>query len=329
MAIKFLEAKNLCFGYYRSPLCLKDINFSLCAGKKVLLLASEGMGKSTYLYVISGFQPSYFGQILVEGKELKTIPDEEKKFSYLPSEPVFFNKKTIEQNFEFFYQTINSKSGGFAELKTTLSDFGLNLNLKTKIKKLSLFERRMLSIVRSWLKRPQIFFIDDLLEGLSDEEGAKILTAYEKILGNSATVFLACSNKTFKDNRESLIGLNFSKVQYLCLASLFEMKSIAEFEETLKNINQLEFLNGFSQQKAIITKSRENYYLSFNGEEFARLSSKLYTKLNVLKLEGADDEEVILVKKGEFCEGNIQAIAESLLNGDIMLFSAIGGERVV
>ena len=98
----FFEIKNLCFSYYKNPLCLKDINLSLNKGQKVFCVASKDMGKTTFLKVLSSFELSYFGQILLEGKNLKSLLDNEKKFSLLFSQPVVFNKKTIKENLDYF-----------------------------------------------------------------------------------------------------------------------------------------------------------------------------------------------------------------------------------
>ena len=80
---QFFEAKNVCFSYYRKPLCLKDVHLSIKKNEKVILLAPEEMGKTTFLKVLSSFEDKYFGKILYNGKDLKTLGDEEKNFSLI------------------------------------------------------------------------------------------------------------------------------------------------------------------------------------------------------------------------------------------------------
>ena len=40
----FFETKNLCFSYYKSPLYLKDVNFSIAKKSKNIILASKDSG---------------------------------------------------------------------------------------------------------------------------------------------------------------------------------------------------------------------------------------------------------------------------------------------
>ena len=59
------------------------------------------MGKTTFLSVLSSYNSNYSGEILLNGQELKSISDDEKFFSFLPNEPIFFNNKTILQNINY------------------------------------------------------------------------------------------------------------------------------------------------------------------------------------------------------------------------------------
>ncbi|MBQ8424932.1 MAG: ATP-binding cassette domain-containing protein, partial [Clostridia bacterium] len=107
MENSFFEIKNLSFSYYKQPFCFRNINLSFNNNEKVLLLASKDMVKTTFLSVISSFENSYYGEILLNGKELNSIDDKDKNFSYLPSNPVFIEKKSIKYNFDFFLKNNN------------------------------------------------------------------------------------------------------------------------------------------------------------------------------------------------------------------------------
>ena len=97
----FFDVNRLCFSYYRSTMTLKDVSFSLEKNMKVLILASKDMGKTTSLKVFSGFEDSRFGNIYLNGKELKQIDDKDKNFSLVLSDPVLFENKTIKDNLNY------------------------------------------------------------------------------------------------------------------------------------------------------------------------------------------------------------------------------------
>ncbi|QGY42505.1 ATP-binding cassette domain-containing protein [Maribellus comscasis] len=72
-----IELDNLSVGYEQSgakPLeILSGIDFSACPGEMVALIGSNGIGKSTLLRSLVGFQDYFSGNIKLNGDELKTI----------------------------------------------------------------------------------------------------------------------------------------------------------------------------------------------------------------------------------------------------------------
>lgn len=67
-----IELRHLTVGYGEKAV-LSDINQSLEAGRLVCLLGSNGVGKSTLLRTLAGFQPPLAGKVLLEGKDLASL----------------------------------------------------------------------------------------------------------------------------------------------------------------------------------------------------------------------------------------------------------------
>jgi iron complex transport system ATP-binding protein len=70
-----IEIKNLTIGY-RTGKQLKQVaenlNATVYSGELTCLLGANGVGKSTLLRTLSGFQPKFFGEIFIRGKEIAT-----------------------------------------------------------------------------------------------------------------------------------------------------------------------------------------------------------------------------------------------------------------
>lgn len=82
-----IQVNGLSFSYKGSKqLILNDVSLSLNAGEIGILLGRNGSGKSTLFSCLSGVRRSYKGEILIDGKELKTIPAKEraKLVAYVP-----------------------------------------------------------------------------------------------------------------------------------------------------------------------------------------------------------------------------------------------------
>ena len=75
-----IQLNDLCVGYRtkRGPKVVAEgINACIESGELTCLLGANGVGKSTLLRTLSGFQPQLGGSIWVEGKELAAYTDKE------------------------------------------------------------------------------------------------------------------------------------------------------------------------------------------------------------------------------------------------------------
>jgi iron complex transport system ATP-binding protein len=72
-----IELKQLSVGYQQSgeaPLkVLREVNLTAAPGEMVALIGSNGIGKSTLLRTLAGFQPWFDGDILVKGRSLSSL----------------------------------------------------------------------------------------------------------------------------------------------------------------------------------------------------------------------------------------------------------------
>lgn len=65
-----VRLRNLCIGYGKRVVA-KDINESIRQGELTCLLGPNGVGKSTLLRTLAGFQPKLSGDILINGKGIE------------------------------------------------------------------------------------------------------------------------------------------------------------------------------------------------------------------------------------------------------------------
>lgn len=328
----FFDVQNLNFAYLKSSLTLKDVNFSLAKFDKALLLASKEQGKTTFVKVVSSFDSNYFGKILLEGKELKTIPDEAKGFSVHLSCPVLLENKTIKENFEFLFSSMNQECLSDEKLLKSLKEFDIEADLKTKTKKLSLFDKRKFQIIRTLLRDTKILFVDDVFEGLLEEEMLLMLSLYEKyFLSKKCTVIVSVSAENYKKLKENLKKIEFSKILYLNLGVLKEFKNLSKFEEDLSNFDMINYANGFESVNADLSCEKSFYIVEFAENKFVRLDTKFNEKLKKLKLDFADSEPIKIVFKHGLNIDNLSddEFNKLVLKNEVLLFSNLDGERLI
>ena len=68
---KYFKVENLCYGYLKKPLFLKDINFSADKDDRVLVLALDDNGKTSLVKTLSGFDERFFGKVFLQDTEMK------------------------------------------------------------------------------------------------------------------------------------------------------------------------------------------------------------------------------------------------------------------
>ena len=326
---KFFDARNVCFSYYKKPLCLKDVYLSLNKKEKVILLAPEEMGKTTFLKVLSSFEDKYFGRILYKGKDLKTLSDEEKNFSLIFAEPVFI-KGSIRKNIDYLTDTLKREKLSNEELCNLLKLFEINADEKTKVKKISLLDKRKLMLLRAYIKRPDIVFVDDIFEDIEKEEVVSLLKSFMIATENTATIF-AAGSETIKAFKEDIETIKFSKVYYLNNADYYEFDSFDEFFENKVDFMSLSFSKDWQSELAFITRESDGYYFSMEEHVFYKLDKKFYDKLDALKLDIGDREDVYFVTNIDYDVSNMEndELNKNLQSGKFSVFAQIDGCRIV
>lgn len=73
-----LQATQLSIGYGAAQVVFGGISFTAATGDMVALLGVNGIGKSTLLRTLTGLQRSVGGMVTIAGKELSSIPAQER-----------------------------------------------------------------------------------------------------------------------------------------------------------------------------------------------------------------------------------------------------------
>ncbi len=87
-----IEVSRLTFGYDKKEI-FQDLNFTLSSGETMVITGPIASGKSSLLKVLTGVM-DYQGKIMINGKELRDLSDEERSswIAYLPQSPKLFGE---------------------------------------------------------------------------------------------------------------------------------------------------------------------------------------------------------------------------------------------
>ena len=328
----YFEVKNLCFSYYKRPLCIKDVSFSLEKNSRMLVLAKDDEGKSTLLKVLSGFEDTYFGMIKLNGKDIKTIPDNERNFSLLLSEPVLLNSKSIRENIDFLCDAIGKDHLSDEELLSLFSKFKLERELKAKPKKMTLFEKRKLAILRSHIKNPLILFLDDQFTGLSGSEQVEMQEIYNMLFEDkSRVIIMTANNDSYQSNHEFFKTILLHKICYLNLSKGYFFDSIQKFENAYIDRDIFKFLSNFSVLSGEIAKNNDEYFFVDEKNKHRKLANSYISVLEKLGLENGFSERVEVYFSNDIL---IDEISDKIFNdyireNKILIYQNLDGSKVI
>lgn len=325
---KYFSVKNLSFGFDDDFFVLNNINFEVEKGEKILVLASKEKGKTAFLGAISSFFNIKSGNILLNGKDLNKTCDREKNFSFLPSQPVFFENKSVFENFKFFEKNYKLNLNLKEKLDDKIKTSNLKCKNSDKMKRILQFDKRILAIFRSELKNPSILFLDNQFTDLENEEKGKMADEYEKILSNEdLTVFYSMGEDTYNYFLENNKNLIFNKIFYIFDANLYIFSNFDEFRKNIFNINQFNFIPYKNKISGYIYYIDDKFYLKTDLWNL-KLDEKFYESLKLLNLDG-DVEEVDVVSKTKNIKTILEEEVNILLNDNsIYLFSVLGGDNI-
>ena len=190
--------KNLYLKYIREYFALYDISLEIEDGEKVALVGEEHSGKTSLLRILAKLEKPSKGEVYIKDIPLKKVNFKyDVSAGYLPASPVFFDKKTVYENFKYIlkYQKLNE-----ADIENKINDALINFNIETlkdtKIKELTLFEKYLISIARLSFRNLELVMIDNIFDGLNQEEKGKIVAIIkEKFRDKKTTLIVATTDE--------------------------------------------------------------------------------------------------------------------------------------
>lgn len=327
---KFFRVENLCYGYLKKPLCLKDINISANKDDRVLVLALDDNGKTSLVKTLSGFDGRFFGKVFLQDKEIRTISDKEKNVSVIFDEPILLNS-SIEKNIDYLFDVLEQEYLTNQEKIDLLQKFHLDYPLKTKVKNLSVFEKFKLCFLRVFVKNSRIVFIDNILRcDFSEQEILQLKEIFEICLKDKL-VFVTANQESFVKNKEFFDWFKPTKVLYLNNSVAFEKKSIDEFLMASIDLDACEFDLSLKKQEGFCVKQEGSYYLSFDDKFVVKIDKSLNENFEKMKLSEGENEDIVLVFENslQFDLTKNNDINKLLSDKKLMIFSKIDRSRVI
>lgn len=155
---------------YAKHRVLVDVSLSVTRGEIFGLLGPNGAGKTTCFYSIIGLVKPDAGRIILDGKNITSLPTYRRArlgLSYLPQETSIFRGLSVADNIAAVLDISEpNPEHRAARLDGLLEDFGLSSLRDSPAIALSGGERRRTEIARALASNPSIMLLDEPFAGV-------------------------------------------------------------------------------------------------------------------------------------------------------------------
>jgi ABC-type transport system involved in Fe-S cluster assembly fused permease/ATPase subunit len=193
-----LRFENVSLAYRPDRAVLRDVSFSVPAGKTVAIVGASGSGKSSLIRLLFRMYEPDKGRITLDGVPISQwpLPVLRKAIAVVPQDTVLFND-SLARNIAFGRIGATAEeiasAARVAHLDQLIASLpeGYDTPVGERGLKLSGGEKQRVAIARAALKRPRIFVFDEATSSLDSRTEREILENLVEVARGSTTIVIA------------------------------------------------------------------------------------------------------------------------------------------
>ncbi len=184
---------------------LSNIDLVIEPGETVAFVGRTGSGKTTLTRLVPRLYDATEGQVLVDGRDVKSLPLETLRsaVAFVPQESFLFSD-TIRENIAFGKPSATDReieqAARRAGLDTDIAEFpkGYETMVGERGITLSGGQRQRATIARAVIVEPPILILDDVLSAVDTETEERILNELSSVLEKRTTLLVSHRISTVK-----------------------------------------------------------------------------------------------------------------------------------
>lgn len=190
--------QNVWFAYNQDEWVLKDVSFEARPGQTIAFVGHTGAGKSSMINLLSRFYDVQKGQVLVNGRDVKTVATAELRRAIgLVAQDVFLFTGDVKGNIRLGNEAISEERLREAALAVGADEFiqslqnGYDEPVAERGATLSAGQRQLISFARALAFDPPILVLDEATASIDSETETVIQRALQTLTAGRTTFIVA------------------------------------------------------------------------------------------------------------------------------------------
>jgi ABC-type multidrug transport system fused ATPase/permease subunit len=203
---------------YDEESILENLSFKIPKGKITAVVGASGAGKTTLVNLIARLYDPQFGQIFIDGTDLRDfIIESWRREIAIVSQDTFLFNDTVMGNLRFARPEVTDEDVYQAARLAQAHDFiinlpsGYNTFLGDRGVRLSGGQQQRLAIARALLVDPQLLILDEATSDLDSETEQAIQSAIEQF-SETRTLFIIAHRLSTVKQADNIIVLSHGEI---------------------------------------------------------------------------------------------------------------------
>lgn len=170
-----------------------DLNLHIAPGEIYGFIGHNGAGKTTTLKSVVGILRFDEGEILIDGRSIKSDPIGcKRQIAYIPDNPDLYDYMTGIRFLNFIADIFGIQSSVRRERINKYADaFNLTENLSQPIASYSHGMKQKLAIISAWIHNPKLIIMDEPFVGLDPKASHLLKEMMREVCDNGGAIFFS------------------------------------------------------------------------------------------------------------------------------------------
>ncbi|MBI4763825.1 MAG: ABC transporter ATP-binding protein, partial [Deltaproteobacteria bacterium] len=200
-----IEFRQVSFAYDPGHWIIKDLSFTIKAGEVTAIVGMTGGGKSTLINLLEGFYLPQKGQILIDGRDIRTLPKNSLRtlIGLVPQETVLF-AGDLKEN--ILLPGAGVSEPNWAEVTESMHLGPLLRKMETqRVEAISAGEQQLVALARVMVRNPVILVLDEATSQVDAYTETLVQEAIQRLLAGRTALIIAHRLFTLRQARRILV----------------------------------------------------------------------------------------------------------------------------